>query len=528
MRLPLSKLDGENFDVAIIGAGVIGAGVNGASAAQHLSAAGYFVLLVDKGDFASGSSSRSSRLLHCGLRYLAPGSSIWEFVRHPGRLAAALRMAKQAMESRAQLVTTAPERVRPMKFFFPIYKDGPYATWQVDLAFRILTALGPSSVPLNYRRLAPSEVRSTPLVRWLRDQERLFGAASFCEYQFEWPERICMDAVFDAERMGAVVRNYTSAMKIAQAEDKNWSVILVDALAPEQTAVVRAKVLLNMAGIWIDYINSTAGTAVPRCVTGTKGVHVMFRLPPECLGYGIATINRANEPFYCVPWRGLHYFGPTETLFEADIDDIRPLEDEVEWIIQEANYLLPELKLKRSDMLFAWAGVRPLTYDASLPKGKRSREAHDFGAQGLPNLMALTAGPVMTHRSAGVELTEKVKARIPASRPPQKLSYAARLYPRDQESPPLLDHHQEIKMSDLRIAAQYEHPETLTDLMFRRTGAGWTATMGSEAAERAAAAVADIMNWDLARVNEEVRRYRTYLAENHLLTAPGSKRKEER
>lgn len=522
MRPPLSRLDGENFDVAIIGAGV-----NGASAAQHLSAAGYSVLLVDKGDFASGSSSRSSRLLHCGLRYLAPGSSIWEFIRHPGLLAVAVRMAKQAMESRAQLVTTAPERVRSMKFFFPIYKDGPYATWQVDLAFRILMALGPSSVALDYHRLSPSEVGSTPLVRWLRDQERLLGAAGFCEYQFEWPERICMDAVLDAERMGAVVRNYTSAMKIVQA-DEHWRVILADALAPEQTAVVRAKVLLNMAGIWIDRINSTAGPAVRRCITGTKGVHVMFRLPPECLDYGIATINRANEPFYCVPWRGMHYFGPTETLFEGEIDDIRPLEDEVEWIIQEANYLLPELKLKRSEMLFAWAGVRPLTYDASLSKGKRSREVHDFGAQGLPNLIALTAGPVMTHRSAGVELTEKVKARIPASRPPQRLSYAARVYPKNQESPPLLDHYQEIRMSDLRIAAQQEHPETLIDLMFRRTGAGWTATMGSEAAERAAAAVADIMNWDPARVSEEARRYRTYLAENHLLTAPGSKRKGDR
>jgi glycerol-3-phosphate dehydrogenase len=108
------------------------------------------------------------------------------------------------------------------------------------------------------------------------------------------------------------------------------------------------------------------------------------------------------------------------------------------------------------------------------------------------------------------------------------LSYAARVYPKNQESPPLLDHYQEIRMSDLRIAAQQEHPETLIDLMFRRTGAGWTATMGSEAAERAAAAVADIMNWDPARVSEEARRYRTYLAENHLLTAPGSKRKGDR
>jgi glycerol-3-phosphate dehydrogenase len=514
MRQPLSALDGATFDVAIIGAGV-----NGASAAQHLSAAGYSVLLVDKGDFASGSSSRSSRLLHCGLRYLAPGSSIWDFVRHPTRLATALRMAKQAMESRAQLVTTAPERVRPMKFHFPIYKDGPYATWQVDLAFRILVALGPSSVPLEYRRLSPSEIRSTPIVRWLHDPDQIVGVAGYCEYQFEWPERICMDAVLDAERMGAVVRNYTSAVKIACEDHGSWRVTLNDALAPVDSAVVQAGILLNVAGIWIDGVNSTAGKTVHRCITGTKGVHVMFRLPLECEGYGIATINRANEPFYCAPWRGLHYFGPTETLFEGNIDDIRPLEDEVEWIIQEANYLLPELKLKRSDMLFAWAGVRPLTYDASLAKGNRSRQVHDFTVEGLPNLMAMTAGPVMTHRSAGVEFTEKVRANVRASRPAQTLSYSARLYPRDQESPPLLDHYQEIRMSDLRVAAQQEHPETLTDLMFRRVGAGWTATMASEAAERAAAAVADIMKWDPARVREEVRRYREYLANNHLVAS---------
>lgn len=109
MREPLSALAGRRFDVA-----VIGAGANGASAAQHLAAAGYSVLLVDKGDFASGSSSRSSRLLHCGLRYLAPGKSLWEFVAHPGRFATACRMASAAMDCRAQLVRTTPERTRAM------------------------------------------------------------------------------------------------------------------------------------------------------------------------------------------------------------------------------------------------------------------------------------------------------------------------------------------------------------------------------------------------------------------------------
>src|SRR5262245_21101172 len=120
MRQSLSALESMNFDVA-----VIGAGVNGASAAQHLAAAGYRVLLVDKSDFASGSSGRSSRLLHCGLRYLAPGDSMLDFVFHPNRLAVALRMAKQAMDCRAQIVRTAGERTHAMNFCFPIYRNGP-------------------------------------------------------------------------------------------------------------------------------------------------------------------------------------------------------------------------------------------------------------------------------------------------------------------------------------------------------------------------------------------------------------------
>jgi glycerol-3-phosphate dehydrogenase len=202
MRPPLSTIDARRFDVA-----VIGAGVNGASAAQHLAGAGYSVLLVDKGDFCSGSSSRSSRLLHCGLRYLAPGGSLWDFAFHPSRLKVALGMARQAMLSRRQFVQTTPERVKPLNFHFPLWRDGAYKPWQVDLALRILASLAPGDVPLDVRRINPEQARKTPLVRELRDLDKLAGVAAFREYQFEWPERICMDAVLDAERLGAVVRN---------------------------------------------------------------------------------------------------------------------------------------------------------------------------------------------------------------------------------------------------------------------------------------------------------------------------------
>jgi len=372
MREPLSTLNGRSFAVA-----VVGAGVNGASAAQHIAAAGYDVLLIDKGDFGAGSSSRSSRLLHCGLRYLAPGESMWDFFLRPRTLAIALRMARQAMQCRAQMVETAPERTQKAKFCFPVYAHGTYAPWQVLLAFRLLERLGPSSVPLGYRRIPPQEIADVPLARWLRDPQDLRGLAMFDEYRFEWPERICMDTVLDAQRLGASVRNYTAVTAMRRAAE-GWELSLADQLQPGVTAAVGAKIVLNMAGIWIDRVNASAGSSKRKYITGTKGAHIMVRLPPDCAQYGIAAINRLNEPFYCFPWRGMHFFGPTETVYEGDPDEVRATAEEIDWLIDETNHMLPALNLKREHVLFTWAGVRPLGADPAFPKGVRSREVHDL------------------------------------------------------------------------------------------------------------------------------------------------------
>ena len=505
MRRPLSELDGRSFAVA-----VIGAGVNGASAAQHLAAAGYDVLLVDKRDFGAGSSSRSSRLMHCGLRYLAPGESMWDFVRRPRTLAIALRMARQAMQCRARMVESAPERLRKARFCFPIYSDGTYAPWQVSLAFRLLERLGPASVPLGYERIRPREAAGLPLARWLRDQDKLLGLAVFDEYRFEWPERICMDEVLDAERLGTVVRNYTEVTRLERTGDR-WSICLADPLRPGHSAKVTAKIVLNMAGVWIDRVNAAAGPPNRKYVTGTKGAHIMARLPPECADFGIATINRLDEPFYCFPWRGMHFFGPTETLYEGDLDDVRTTDEEIDWLIAETNYMLPGLGLRREHVIFSWAGVRPLGADPAFPKGVRSREVHDLATQGMPGVFAMTAGPIMSHRSAGPELTAIVARKLAPSRPPQAPSYAAARFPENQNSPPLLDGDASIKLSDLQHAARHEHATSLIDLLFRRVGAGWTATMGADAAERAAKAVAEVMGWDANRVAQEIRDYRAHL-----------------
>lgn len=512
MRVAIEKLDKASFDVC-----VIGAGVNGASTAQHLAGAGYNVLLVEKGDFGSGTSSRSSRLLHCGLRYFAPGASIFEFVRHPSRARTALRMAKLAMEARRQLVQTAPERTRALSFHFPMWKDSLYKPWQVRTALNLLSAMAPKDVPLDHRMITPAAARSIPLVNGLRDWASLRSIGAFTEYQFEWPERLCVDAVLDAERLGATVRNYTAATHLTRRGD-GWEIEVADVLTGG-TARVTATLVLNMAGIWIDKVNASTGEPRPRKILGTKGIHIMVQLPPECADNGIVTFNRGNEPLYCIPWRGMHYFGPTETVYEGDLDEIRAEDAEIDGLLDEANHLLPGLGLKRSDILFNWAGVRPLSYDPALPMGKRSRDVHDLTSAGMPNVLAMTAGPIMTHRSAGPEMVSEVRRRLEPSRPARPVDYAARRFPDNQNSPPVVDDWTNAKLADLAYAARHEHATGLVDLMFRRVGAGWTRTMGYKDAAKAAKAVADVYGWDAERTSREAEAYRAYLKRMHAVRA---------
>jgi len=241
-------------------------------------------------------------------------------------------------------------------------------------------------------------------------------------------------------------------------------------------------------------------------VTVSKGAHIAVQLPPDCAGQGISTLSRQGEGFTVIPTRGLHSLGPTWTIHEGDPDDIRPLEADIAWLLDEANYLLPGLALKRSDVVFAWAGARPLTYDPAIPTGKKSREIRDLGPEGAPNIMAMTGGPIMTYRSAGTELTRLIEARRPPAGKPQSLAWTSRL-PADVAA-------------YAATAAKTEQVETLADLMFRRIGLGWSKNMGAAQARQIAETVAPALNWDGARIDAEVRQYMQYLAEHHAFSPP--------
>ena len=136
MRKPLREFDGEQYDVI-----AIGGGISGASSAQHLAAAGYRVLLIDKDDFASAATSRSGRLLHCGLRYLAPTYSLLDFIRKPRQFATALGAARRSILSSSEFLATTPEHAREMRLIFAITREMPYRGWHVRLGARLLEIL---------------------------------------------------------------------------------------------------------------------------------------------------------------------------------------------------------------------------------------------------------------------------------------------------------------------------------------------------------------------------------------------------
>lgn len=520
MRPDLVTLENRSFDVV-----VIGGGISGASSAQHLAAAGYSVLLVEKDDYASASTSRSGRLLHCGLRYLAPTYSLFDFFRDPAKFKASIGSAYRSIKASTEFRRTTPELARPMTLVFAITRSMPYRGWHVKLGAKLLEWSNLGRQKLKTKIHSADEARrSVPFVKWIRDASDIQSVVTFEDHHFNWPERICVDAVLDAERLGAVVRNYTTATRLDQRPDGTWDVALRDS-ADGAEATVHGRLLLNMTGPWIDKVNATVGDgrAVSRKVIGIKGSHFLVRLPPECRGHGIMGTNREGEAITCMPWGDLHYVGPTETVYEGNLDDVQPTEEEIRFLLDEINHFMPGINLARADVLQAWAGVRPITYDPKFPKGRRIPFSvfQDMREDGMPNALTTTWAAIMFHRSAAREVVDAVRRKFAPSGTAREPSFAARGFPENQNSPPLLPHYPAVKLADLRYSAEYEHPRHLVDILFRRSSAGWNAAIPPDAVRRAAETVAAPLGWDEERTEQEIEAFVAYQTRYHLQEGEG-------
>lgn len=471
--------DTDRFDVAIVGGGI-----NGASAAQHLAAAGYSVFLADRDDFANGASARSSRLLHCGLRHLANGSSPADILRNPGRLLTSLNTVRDDMVARDEIVRSIPGRVKPMTFCLPLYRQDIYRPWHMDLAFAALRMASMRGVPLDYRRYRAGATDMPTLARHLRDPDELAGMVSFREYIFDWPERIALDALTDAERLGADLRNYTEVTRLSR-QKKCWQITL------ETGEVVSSSLVLNLAGAWVDGVSASAGSNAPARCQPISGIHIALKLPGEFEGHGVFAFNRLGEPLYCLPWRGHHYVGLTRLRYSGDPLGISASDEEIDWLLSETNHCFPGLHLAQNDVLYTWAGVNPLTLDPTEPLGSREIKIHDHRSDGLPGFLSLTGGPIMTHRRVARRLVKRVESILPPSRAVGTPIYEPQVASGDEAI----------------LQAVKEKPVSLADLMMRRLGLAWDPDQGLSAARHVAEIAAPELGWDKDRIDREIEAY---------------------
>src|SRR5262245_12223923 len=274
----LAGLDPDLFDAVIVGGGMAGAGV-----ARDLAQRGLSCVLVEKVDFAAGTTSRSSKLIHGGLRYL----EFFDF-----------RLVRESLRERETLARLASHLIRPLPFLMPVYGGGPRSLIKVRLGLRLYDLLTPGKRTPRYGTVDAGRARELePSLR----PENLLGAGYYFDDLLLSPERLCLENVLSARRAGAHALNYAQAEELRTRPEGGWTTRVRDLVAGDLVDL-HGRVLINAAGPWVDRIRARAGIEDrgERVLRTTKGAHILLPRLTERAVYLAADDDRL---VFVIPWR---------------------------------------------------------------------------------------------------------------------------------------------------------------------------------------------------------------------------------
>jgi glycerol-3-phosphate dehydrogenase len=556
----LQRLRDEEFDAVVIGGGVTGAGVALDAAARGLKTA-----LVERTDFASGTSSKSSKLVHGGLRYLQQK----EF-----------GLVHENLTERHRLLKNAPHLVEPLTFLIPLFGKGgavdkgivqtySIALWLYDLA-------GGIKIGKRHKKVTAEEIYShLPTLR----HDRV--VAGFLYYDARTDDaRLTLSIVRTAAlSYGAVAANY--APVVGYLRDKNGRLAGVriqpsaepstgqrGPAAGAETIEVRAKAVVNATGIWADQLRSMDHAVGHDELRPAKGVHLAVpREKVPCDVAAIIPVRADKRSIFVVPWGEHTYLGTTDTDYEGSLDDPRVTEDDVAYVIGAINAVVDK-PISAADVTGTWAGLRPLLA-AKSGKHKPSARTADLSRRHRvihdpDGLVTITGGKLTTYRKMAEDTVDVLGSVLdrklvkcptrrlglrgserPAAGPPpgvaeeigpeQYASLVARYgaeatavagltKDRPELAKPLVDGLEHLA-AEAVYAVRYEMAQTLEDVLSRRMRA---VLFAGEATLRAAAAVAALigadLGWDEGRQAAEVEAFRRYVEEEmRPLTDSGGK-----
>jgi glycerol-3-phosphate dehydrogenase len=365
----VESLHDQRFDLLVIGGGIIGAGI-----AEAATANGLKVALVERGDFASATSSASSKLIHGGLRYLQMGD---------------VRLVREAHQERRALMTVvAPHLVHRLPFVFPLYDDGPHRPWFVRTGVLLYSAL--ARAKLNGR---VSEQRALRLVPQLRTE----GLHSSALYADAWTNdgRLTLANVRAAADRGATVVNYAEVVAIYG----DGADVAVDG----ETVRVWAASIVNATGPWLDRVRRLEDPAAPASIRLSKGVHLIAD-GGEDWSAAVTIPHDKVRVSFAIPWEGKLLLGTTDTLHEGEPEDARVTDDDVRRILEEAAVAVRDIGPVRA----SFHGLRVLPGGPGDTANARRETVYTRGSQGM---LSVAGGKLTTYRRIALDALDQLGVR---------------------------------------------------------------------------------------------------------------------
>ena len=398
MRREPGRLEEGRFDLLVVGGGIYGAW-----AAYDAALRGLSVAIVERTDWAAGTSSASSKLIHGGLRYL---EHLWLF------------LVRKTLAERSRLARLGPHRVRPIRFVLPVYRGDRLGKGILRAGLSLYDALAPGGGPVGaHRSLGPEEVlRACPFLRG----EDLVGGFEYGDCLTD-DARFTLEVVSGALAAGAVAVNHAQVTSLLQAGGRVAGARVHDEIGGREIEV-RASVVLDAAGPWL----ATLFEAKQRrpLERASKGVHLLF---PALTGERalLLTARSDGRPIFLIPWYGRTLLGTTDTEFRGRPEDARVEPEDVDYLLSEANRALGGAMLREADVLGCFAGVRTLRNGRARTSSAVSREWRV--EEPVPGLLVSVGGKLTSARADAALAVDRVLRML--GRPPRPAPTAERPFP---------------------------------------------------------------------------------------------------
>jgi glycerol-3-phosphate dehydrogenase len=348
-KLILQDMSKSEFDLLVIGGGITGCGI-----ALDAAARGMKTALVEMQDFASGTSSRSTKLVHGGLRYLKQYE---------------VKMVAEVGKERAIVYENGPHVTTPQWMLLPIYKNGALGMFTSSIGLKVYDFLAGVKKEERRRMLNQNEtLQKEPLL----NKEGLKGSGYYVEYRTD-DARLTIEVMKEAVVQGAKMVNYAKVMEFLYRQGKVIGVRVEDVLTGEYYDVY-AKKVINATGPWVDYIREKDQSLRGKKLRLTKGVHLVFERAKFPLQQAIYFNTHDGRMMFAIPREGKTYVGTTDTFYNGDPIDPKMTEKDRSYILQAIHDMFPQVVLNEEDVVSSWAGVRPLIHEDGKDPSEISRK----------------------------------------------------------------------------------------------------------------------------------------------------------